>query len=59
MSLQQAEPHVILAVDLIELLELHQQPPERVLAALELVKRDYQRKLARQQAMPTTSRTTE
>ena len=50
MSLEQAEPHVILAVDLIELLEINQQPADRVLAALEIVRRDFQRKFAAQQA---------
>lgn len=45
-SLEHAAPHIQLAVDLIELLEINQQPPERVLAALALVQRDYQRKLA-------------
>ena len=50
MSLEQAEPHVILTVDLIELLEINQQPADRVLAALEIVRRDFQRKFAAQQA---------
>ncbi len=50
MSLEQAEPHVILAVDLIELLEINQQPADRVLAALEIVRRDFQCKFAAQQA---------
>ena len=45
-SLEHAAPHIQLAVDLIELLEINKQPPERVLAALALVQRDYQRKLA-------------
>lgn len=46
MSLEQAAPHIQLAVDLIELLEINQQPPARVLAALAVVQRDYERKLA-------------
>jgi hypothetical protein len=51
MSLQDAPEHVVLAVDLIELLEANQVPAATVLAALELVKRDYLRKL---QAPPAT-----
>ena len=49
MSLETAPPEVKLAVDLIELLETNQLAPELVLAALAIVQRDYQRKLAEQQ----------
>ena len=50
MSLEHAAAHIQLAVDLIELLEINQQPPARVLAALALVQRDYERKLTAEQA---------
>ncbi len=50
MSLQQAPAHVVLAVDLIELLENNRIPVATVLAALPLVQQDYQRKLADEQA---------
>ncbi len=46
MSLETAPPEVKLAVDLIELLETNQLAPELVLAALAIVKQDYERKLA-------------
>ncbi len=46
MSLENAPLEVQLAVDLIALLEHHDIEPEIVLAALEIVKTDYQRKLA-------------
>ena len=46
MSLETAPPEVKLAVDLIELLETNQLAPELVLAALAIVKSDYERKLA-------------
>ncbi|HEH9431872.1 TPA: pleiotropic regulatory protein RsmS [Aeromonas sobria] len=46
MSLETAPPEVKLAVDLIELLETNGLAPELVLAALAIVKQDYQRKLA-------------
>ena len=46
MSLETAPPEVKLAVDLIELLETNELPPELVLAALAIVKNDYERKLA-------------
>jgi hypothetical protein len=46
MSLQQAPAHVVLAVDLIELLENNRIPAATVLAALPLLQQDYQRKLA-------------
>ena len=46
MSLNNAPPEVQLAVDLIELLETNQIDEELVLKALEIVKTDYQKKLA-------------
>ncbi len=46
MSLETAPPEVKLAVDLIELLETNQLAPELLLAALAIVKNDYQRQLA-------------
>ncbi|CCJ78415.1 pleiotropic regulatory protein RsmS [Cronobacter muytjensii] len=45
MSLEQAPDEVKLAVDLIMLLENHEIPPQTVLAALEIVRDDYLRKL--------------
>ncbi|AEY01953.1 hypothetical protein GU3_10985 [Oceanimonas sp. GK1] len=50
MSLKDAPAHIQLAVDLIELLELNQVTPELALAALAMVTRDFERKLAEQQA---------
>lgn len=44
MSLEEATPEVKLAVDLIYLLETNTLSPDVVLAALEIVKRDYQAK---------------
>ncbi len=52
MSLQYAPAHVVLAVDLIELLENNQIEPQVVLAALPLIARDYQRKLAKVSQVP-------
>ncbi|QUG76843.1 pleiotropic regulatory protein RsmS [Erwinia sp. E602] len=46
MSLETAPEEVKLAVDLIMLLEEHQIAPETVLAALEIVRRDFERKVA-------------
>lgn len=46
MSLEKAAPEVQLAVDLIYLLESNDLGPEVVLAALEIVKNDYEAKLA-------------
>lgn len=46
MSVDHAPPEFQLAVDLIYLLECNEITPEMVLAALEIVKRDYQEKLA-------------
>ena len=46
MSLNEAQPHVKLAVDLIELLEVNQVAPELALKALRLVTADFERKLA-------------
>lgn len=51
MSLDNAEPEVKLAVDLIMLLENHAIAPDVVLAALEIVRRDYLAK-ANQQDPP-------
>lgn len=48
MSVDEAPPEFQLAVDLIYLLERNEIAPELVLAALEVVKRDYQEKLARE-----------
>jgi len=45
MSLENASPELQLAVDLIYLLECNEIAPETALAALEIVKRDYQDKL--------------
>lgn len=45
MSLDKAPDEVKLAVDLIMLLENHQIPPQTVLAALEIVRQDYLRKM--------------
>lgn len=44
MSLENAPDEVKLAVDLIMLLEQNQVAPHTVLAALEIIKRDYQSK---------------
>ncbi|MBQ4844507.1 DUF2496 domain-containing protein [Pseudoalteromonas sp. MMG013] len=43
--LESAPSHIKLAIDLIMLLEQHDLPETEVLAALELVKADYQNKL--------------
>lgn len=45
MSLENAPDDVKLAVDLIMLLESHDIAPEVVLSALEIVKRDFAKKL--------------
>ncbi|MFZ4834076.1 pleiotropic regulatory protein RsmS [Rouxiella sp. Mn2063] len=45
MSLENASPELQLAVDLIYLLECNEIAPETALAALEIVKKDYQDKL--------------
>ncbi|MGU3413238.1 pleiotropic regulatory protein RsmS [Enterobacteriaceae bacterium C34A] len=45
MSLENAPDDVKLAVDLIMLLEEHAISPETVLSALEIVKRDFERKI--------------
>ena len=50
MSLENAPPEVKLAVDLIELLETNQIAPDLALAALAIVRRDYERKLEEGQA---------
>ncbi|GAA3531391.1 pleiotropic regulatory protein RsmS [Zobellella aerophila] len=49
MSLADAPPEVQLAVDLIELLELNEIEPDIALAALAIVRRDVERKLAQQE----------
>jgi hypothetical protein len=49
MSLQSAPAHILLAVDLIELLENNGLPADTVLKALTLVQQDYQHKLSREQ----------
>lgn len=46
MSLETAPDEIKLAVDLIQLLEENQVPTATVLAALAIVQRDYQQKLA-------------
>ncbi len=50
MSLENAAPEVKLAVDLIMLLENNAIEPTVVLAALEIVRQDYLRKVAQQAA---------
>lgn len=45
MLLENAPDEVKLAVDLIMLLEQHEMAPELVLKALEIVKRDFEKKL--------------
>ncbi|MCZ9499305.1 pleiotropic regulatory protein RsmS [Enterobacter hormaechei] len=45
MSLENAPDEVKLAVDLIMLLENHEIPAETVLKALEIVRRDFERKV--------------
>ncbi|TPG64357.1 pleiotropic regulatory protein RsmS [Ewingella americana] len=45
MSVENASPELQLAVDLIYLLESNEIAPETALAALEIVRRDYQEKL--------------
>ncbi|PIJ50614.1 DUF2496 domain-containing protein [Erwinia sp. OLTSP20] len=45
MTLENAPPELKLAVDLIMILEENQIDSQTVLAALEIVKRDYQKKL--------------
>jgi hypothetical protein len=45
MSVENASPELQLAVDLIYLLECNEIAPETALAALEIVKHDYQEKL--------------
>ncbi|HCE3829546.1 TPA: pleiotropic regulatory protein RsmS [Escherichia coli] len=47
MSLENAPDDVKLAVDLIVLLEENQNPARTVLRALDIVKRDYEKKLTR------------
>lgn len=46
MALEDATPEIRLAIDLIMLLEQNNLEPTLVLAALEIVKKDYQQKLS-------------
>ncbi len=46
MSVENAPPELQLAVDLIYLLECNEVAPETALAALEIVRRDFQEKLS-------------
>ncbi len=46
MSLENAPDEVKLAVDLIMLLEEHDVAPQTVLKALEIVRRDFEKKMA-------------
>ncbi|WP_116472914.1 pleiotropic regulatory protein RsmS [Zobellella maritima] len=48
MSLADAPPEIKLAVDLIELLELNEVEPAVALAALAIVRRDFEHKLEQQ-----------
>ncbi|CDH21914.1 MULTISPECIES: pleiotropic regulatory protein RsmS [Xenorhabdus] len=52
MDLEQAPPEVQLAVDLIYLLECNEISPDIALAALEIVKDDFQGKLKKQAQQP-------
>ncbi|MBI6548754.1 pleiotropic regulatory protein RsmS [Xenorhabdus lircayensis] len=52
MALEQAPPEVQLAVDLIYLLECNEVSPAMALAALEIVKHDFQGKLEKQAQQP-------
>jgi len=47
-TLEQAPPHVQLAVDLIELLESNQVDNQQAIAALEIVLSDFKRKVSNQ-----------
>jgi Protein of unknown function (DUF2496) len=55
MSLENAPDDVKLAVDLIMLLEEHDIAPETVLSALEIVKRDFERKAQKASPSPWPS----
>ncbi|QGN36946.1 pleiotropic regulatory protein RsmS [Klebsiella oxytoca] len=50
MSLENAPDEVKLAVDLIMLLEENNVPAQTVLAALEIIRRDYENKVNREEA---------
>lgn len=52
MSLEQAPAEVQLAVDLIYLLESNEIDPEIVLAALDIVRKDYEAKQKRRSVSP-------
>lgn len=52
MSLEKAPAELQLAVDLIYLLECNEIDPATALAALEIVKRDYQAKLQHSKTPP-------
>jgi hypothetical protein len=53
MSLENAPDEVKLAVDLIMLLEEHEVAPDTVLKALEIVRRDFEKKIAQMPSMTT------
>jgi hypothetical protein len=53
MSLENAPDEVKLAVDLIMLLEEHEVAPDTVLKALEMVRRDFEKKIAQMPSMTT------
>ncbi|XXD10900.1 pleiotropic regulatory protein RsmS [Klebsiella sp. R445] len=53
MSLETAPDEVKLAVDLIMLLEENQVPARTVLGALEIIKRDYEKKLNQPDTQPS------
>jgi len=55
MSLENAPDEVKLAIDLIVLLEQHAVPVDTVLAALEIVQRDYLRKKEERKASARSS----
>ncbi len=50
MSLENAPKHIQLAVDLIQLLEENPIATKTVIAALEIVQQDFQRKLSKEEA---------
>ena len=50
MSLENAPKHIQLAVDLIQLLEENPLPTKTVIAALEIVQQDFQRKQSKEAA---------
>lgn len=50
MSLENAPPEINLAVDLIMLLEENQVEPRIVLAALEIVRKDFEKKRSQEES---------